>query len=194
MAFIDHRLNDRYRFGFVGGPRWSTRIRPLRSGRELRMKQWSMPHHEYVANFATLNEAEKQEMLAVLMATAGSWADFRFKDWNDWQASNEAFGVGDGTSTPKQLTKTYVWGPASYTRTITLPLNAVVTADGVPITVTVDPLTGMATPSAPWPNGAVLAWTGQHDVRVRFANDFNPLTSVAGNIRELPVTLIETFP
>lgn len=194
MAFIDYRLNDRYRVGFVGGPRWNTQIITLRSGREQRIAQWAMPHREYTADFAALNDAEKQEFLSVLMATRGARDDFRFKDWNDWQADNEVFGIGDGTSSAKQLSKTYVWGPASYTRPITLPLSAVVSADGMPIDVTVNALTGMVTPDDPWPNGAVLTWSGQFDVRVRFANDFNPFTSVASSIRELPVTLIETLP
>lgn len=193
MAFIDTRLNSRYRYGFTGGPGWNTLEFKLMSGRSRRSKGWAMPHHRYTADYATFNEAEKNEMLHAFMVAGGSFSAFRFKDWNDWQATNEPLGIGDGTSAPVQLVKTYTFGPTTFTRTITLPLNAVVYENGVPKAVTVDPLTGLVTPTTPWTLGATLSADFEFDVRVTFGADFNPFTSAASDVRECTVDLVEDF-
>ncbi len=193
MSFIDTRLNDRYRYGFVGGPRWSTLVVEMANGRNRRKKQWSMPHHEFTADFATFSEQEKSELLNAFMAAGGAFSSFRFRDWNDWVASDQEIGTGNGTTAPMQLVRNYRFGATTYTRPITLPLNAVIRdIDNNVIAAAIDPLTGMATPAAPWPIKA-LRWTGQFDVRVRFAEDFNPFTAAAEKIRECTVRLLEDF-
>lgn len=194
MSFIDARLNSRYRYGFQGGPAWNTMTTDLISGRQRRAKLWSMPHHRYTADYATFTESEKNELLNAFMASAGSFSSFRFKDWNDWTVSGQQFAVGDGTAESKQLVKSYTFGVVTLVRPITLPLNPVVTDEnGDPIACTVDPLTGLATPDTTWPVGAALIWTGQFDVRVHFAEDFNPFTSASSNVRECRVTLEEVL-
>lgn len=193
MSFIDTRLNSRYRFGFIGGPAWNTLTVEMMSGRNRRKKLWALPHHRYTADFATLKEAEKVELQNAFMVTGGAFSAFRLKDWNDWQVSAESFGTGDNTTDAKQLIKTYTFGPSSYVRNITLPYDATVYANGVAVAVTIDPLTGLVTPDVAWPNGQALTWTGNFDVRVRFANDWNPFTSAAQTIREVSVDLVEDF-
>jgi len=193
MAFIDTRLNDRYRYGFVGGPRWNTLVVDRANGRNRRRKSWSLPHHEFTADYATFSDQEKAQLLNAFMAAGGAFAAFRFRDWNDWVATDEPIGNGDGTSTPKQLVRNYQFGSSVLTRPITLPLNAVIRdSDGVVVPATVNPLTGLATPTSPWPVKA-LRWTGQFDVRVRFAEDFNPFTAASEKVRECTVRLVEDF-
>lgn len=194
MSFIDARLNSRYRYGFVGGPNWNTLVTQLQSGRNRKRKAWAMPHHKYTANYATLNAAEKDELLNAFMAAGGSFSSFRFKDWNDWQAFDQVIGEGDGTSDPMQLVKHYTFGPTTFTRTITLPLNTIVKdEDGNTLAVTVAPTTGLVTPDAPWPSGKDIIASFDFDVRASFSQDFNPFTSVASNIRECMVELEEAF-
>lgn len=193
MAFIDTRLNDHYRYGFVGGPRWNTLVVDIASGRNRRTKKWAMPHHEFTADYAAFNPQEKASLLNAFMAAGGAFSAFRFKDWNDYQAVDQEIGVGDGTTNPMQLVRNYKFGPTTYTRAITLPLNAVIQdADNNVIAATVNPLTGMATPAAPWP-AKTLRWNGQFDVRARFAEDFNPFTAVSGQIGECTVRIVEDF-
>lgn len=193
MSFIDTRFSHRVLSGFSGGPRWNTLRKELMSGRNRRKKLWAMPRFEFIADYAAFTQAEQEEIYNAFIVAGGSFSAFRFKDWNDYRAQSESLGTGDGTSDPIQLVKTYVFGAAEYVRDITLPLNAVVTADGTPITVTVDPLTGLATPAAPWPVGQALAWSGQFDVRVTFAEDFNPFTAITTNLSECRVSLIEDW-
>lgn len=194
MSFIDTRLNDRYRYGFAGGPRWSTLVVDMANGRNRRIKQWSLPHHEFTADYATFNEAEKAQLLNAFMAAGGAFSAFRFRDWNDWMAVDQEIGVGNGTTAPMQLVRNYKFGPTTYTRPITLPLNAEIRdAENNVVAATVDPLTGLATPTAPWP-AKTLRWNGQFDVRVRFADDFNPFTAASEKVRECTVRLVEDLP
>lgn len=194
MSFIDTRLNDRYRYGFVGGPRWNTLVVDMANGRNRRKKQWAMPHHEFTADYATFNAEEKAQLLSAFMAAGGAFSAFRFKDFNDWLAINQDIGTGDGTTDPMQLVRNYSFGPSLYTRAITLPLNAIITDySGTVIPATVDPLTGLATPDDPWPE-VPLRWNGQFDVRVRFSEDFNPFTAASEQVGECTVRLVEDFP
>lgn len=195
MSFIDTRLNNRFTFGFTGGAAWNTIKFELLSGRNRRKKGWAMPHHKYTADYATLSEVEKNALLHAFMVSGGSFSAFRFKDLNDHTVTQAEglLGVGDGTSAPVQLTKTYAFGPTTFTRAITLPLNAIVYENGVAKACTVDPLTGMATPTTPWTLGATRTWSGEFDVRVTFGADFNPFTSAASDVRECTVELVEDF-
>lgn len=194
MAFIDTRLNDRYLFGFTGGPAWSTLKVELQSGRNRRKKLWSMPHHRYRTNYAALNDSERDGLLNAFMAAGGSYASFRFRDYNDFVAVDQLIGVGDGTSTPKQLVKNYQFGAALYTRPITLPMDVVIRdEDGNVVPATVNATTGMVTPTGIWPDGKALFWSGRFDVRVNFSADYNPFTAVATGVRECTVELDEDF-
>lgn len=195
MPFIDARINQDKEFGFVGGPEFRTDIKRLQSGRTKRHRMWDYPLHRYTADYATFDQAERAAFLNWFMVAAGSWATFRFRDKNDYQAVDQVIGVGDGTNDPMQLVRNYeIPGVAgmSLTRPITLPLNAVITdaLDNV-VPATVDPLTGLATPTGTWPMGQALKWNGEFDVRVCMAMDYNPLNKVEGDIDEVTIELVE---
>lgn len=191
-SFLDFRLNSRYRFGFAGGPQFSTLHKRLRSGRTRSRALRQYPLHRFSADFAMLSEVEKREILNAIWVAEGSLNRFRFKDWNDWQATNEQFAVGDGTDMPLQLYKNYSIGGYTKERPITLPYSVTMTADGEPYTdFTVDPLTGLVAPTTTWPDGEVLAWSGAFDVCVRFQEDYNELVAEAERVRTARITLVE---
>ncbi len=176
--FIDWRLSDKVSYGFAGGPRWSTRSTPMRNGHDRRNGEWTMPLHEYQADYTLLKEELQDELLHALWVARGKLRAFRFKDWNDYQVSQAegALAAPATNITPIQLTKTYTMGPESDTRWITLPLSVLMFADGDPFAgFTVDPLTGIATPTTTWP-AAALAWSGEFDVRTHFAEDYTALS------------------
>lgn len=195
MTFIDTRLSQRVNVGFSGGPEWNTLVRQMANGISMRRGNWSMPHHKYTANYAVLGPEAQNEILSAFIASRGQVHSFRFKDWNDYKAINQAMEAGDGTSTPRQLTKTYTFGTENYVRTVLLPIasSVVITANGTPITVTTDALTGMTTPSSPWPSGQVIKASFEFDVRVRFGSDFIPFDRPGRNIAEVTVELVEAF-
>jgi uncharacterized protein (TIGR02217 family) len=195
MSFIDTQLNRHVNVGFNGGPSWNTLVVEMANGMNRRRQEWSMPHHRYTANWTLLNPIAQNELLEAFIACRGQLHSFRFRDWNDYAITGQAMANGDGTSTPRQLQKVYTFGPTTYTRDITLPTASTVraTANGVAITVTANPLTGMVTPAAPWPSGqAILIWA-EFDVRVRFGADFVPFDRNTNISAEVTIELVEDF-
>ncbi|MGH8083876.1 MAG: DUF2460 domain-containing protein [Lysobacter sp.] len=193
MSFIDHRLSDDVAYGFTGGPQWDTLTRRLRSGHETRNAQMELPLHKYSADYATLEGAAKEELLAAFWVSRGAWAAFRFRDYNDYTVADAPLEHPAVDTDPIQLTKTYTFGPTAYVRTITLPLTVAMTNAGAPFTdFTFDPLTGLATPTTAWPAGA-KAWTGEFDVRVKFSRDYNPFSRRSPKVSTAMVDLEEVF-
>lgn len=195
MTFYDYRLSQRVEAGFSGGPEWNTLVVPMASGAERRRANWAMPHHRFTADYAILDPRQKNEILAAFWAMRGQLHSMRFKDWNDYRLIDEVIGVGAGTNAPMQLIKTYTFGPASYVRAIRLPLAAtlLVTSNGTPKAVTVDPLTGLVTPTTAWTNGAQIRARCEFDVRVRFGKDHYPFTQQASNFSTCTIDLMEDW-
>ena len=195
MSFIDVQINAKTNIGFAGGPEWRTLVVQMASGRNRRRQEWSMPHHKYTADYTTLRPQDQNDILAAFIAAKGQMHTFAMRDWNDYRARGEVIGQGDGTDTPVQLIKTYTFGPASYVRPITLPVERSVRVyqGGVLVPSTVDRLTGLVTPDAPWEDGADITADFDFNVRVRFASDYFPFTRDSNVSAQTTVELVEEF-
>ena len=195
MSFIDVQINAKTNIGFAGGPEWRTLVVQMASGRNRRRQEWSMPHHKYTADYTTLRPQDQNDILAAFIAAKGQMHTFAMRDWNDYRARGEVIGEGDGTTTPVQLIKTYTFGPASYVRTITLPVERSVRVyqGGVLVPSTVDRLTGLVTPDAPWEDGVEITADFDFNVRVRFASDYFPFTRDSNVSAQTTVELVEEF-
>lgn len=197
MTYIDHRISDCVAQGFTGGPEWNTLIVPLANGEEQRNGMWLFPKARYSAQYMNFNRAEQQEIIAAFYASRGQLHVFRFKDWNDYTAESEE-GDWDailtpsiGTMTPAQLFKRYNMGSQTTLRKIQAPVATVtVLRNGLPVSVTIDYTTGLVTPLANWVAGT-YTWTGEHDVWVRFASDYNAFTANTNNAATADIELVE---
>jgi uncharacterized protein (TIGR02217 family) len=101
------------------GPTFSTTIIESKTGREPRIAQWEVSRYEGNVNHAQHNRADMVTLIAFWLARQGPVRGFRFKDWTDFEAMNEAL-VPDG-SPYVQLIKTYTSGLISYVRNIFKP-------------------------------------------------------------------------
>lgn len=176
MAFIETRLNDTVRYGFSGGPRFSTRIVTLTNGAERRNRKWSRALWSYKAPYNRMTPELYAQIYAAFLAAGGMADGFRFKDWADYSATGEALGAAPaGTTDPVQLVKTYAFGSANYVRNIIKPVagTVIVYLGGSPVAGTVDTTNGEFTPSAAWGSGA-LTGDFEFDVPVRFDTDYLP--------------------
>lgn len=198
MTYINHRISDCVAQGFTGGPEWNTLVVRLANGREQRNAQWLYPNHRYSAQYMNFQRMEQQEILAAFHVARGQLHVFRFKDWNDYTAASEdgawqaVLTPTIGTMTPAQLFKNYLMGSDSTARKIQAPVSGtvVVLRDGAPVAVTVDYSTGLVTPSSNWLAGS-YTWTGDHDVWVRFASDYNAFTANTNNAATADIELVE---
>lgn len=153
-------------------PQFDTRTVRAVSGYEVRLSRRAYPlylikmKYEFLRTDAAWQEL--QQIIGLFLRHKGSGDSFLLLDANDNTATNQVFGVGNGSQTAYQLTGT--WGgmvqPVRNIRTLTdIGVNGVpqpnhfLGADGV--------LTFLTPPAA----GAVLTWSGTYYYRCRFADD-----------------------
>lgn len=191
MARIDERLNDCVSQQFTGGPRFKTNTVLMDSGDEVRNRRWVYPKHEYSAQFLNFNEADRDDIIAMQHVAAGSWLDFRFKDWMDFTATDETLAPVVGTTTPVQLIKTYTKGAFTSQRIIQAVLTATIYRNGVAVAGTLDDELGTFVPNFVWVAGTFM-WSGTFDVWVHFTEDYNPFSATDLHHWTAPILLEES--
>lgn len=190
MTFYDAKLPERVAAGFQGGPVFNTSTEILQNGDEYRNKEWVYPKHRYSAELGLFNDEDREALIAAIWVCAGAWGTFRFKDWNDYTVTEATLTPVVGTMTPVQLAKFYTFGAGSFKRDLRLVTKAEVRRDGVAVAGSFSTTTGLFTPSANWEAGA-HDWSGEFEVLVKFANDYNPLTARHKKARVTSVELLE---
>lgn len=169
--FIEERLLDCVSYGTIYGERFRTDIATMRNKSESRNMEWSESRGEFTLVFAALTEPDRAEVMRVFRVCRGRGIGFRMKNWVDYKASDEALGVGAGEDQSYQMTITANSGSYKTTKTIRKPVMGTiqVKADGVPVAANIDYRAGIITTNAPI--GAVLTWSGEYDIPVRFDSD-----------------------
>lgn len=119
---------------------------------------------------------------------------FRFRDWTDYQLTDEEIGTGDGATVVFQIVKSWTVGSDTHSRKITRPVTPmVVKKDGVVEMsgYAIDYATGILTYSVAPAIGAVITVTGEFDIPVRFDTAMGS-TGVTGWLEHLDtLTLVE---
>lgn len=171
-------------FGWTGAPGFHTRIVVLANGRERRNADWAQERNRYTVPFLNISAAQYASIRQMFQVARGMAHAFLFLDQLDASAEDEVFAIADG-SPGYQLTKNSTLDGVTYRRTIhalytpgsdgsAIPATPEVTADFVPIAVTVDHERGIVYPNTPPTPGAVLRWSGPFAVWVRFDQDELP--------------------
>jgi uncharacterized protein (TIGR02217 family) len=179
MAFYAIEIDACAAFGFAGGPEFQTNIQPIANGSESRNADWAVCRHKYTEPFQNIDEDAYAAIKTVFLLCRGRNHTFLFKDPGDFEATDEQFGTGDGTTTVFQLKKTSTLSgtSATYERTVYKPVSGIkVYVDDVLAGAAVDTTTGKVTFSSAPDNGAVLTWTGEFRVHVRFDIDYLPFS------------------
>lgn len=203
MSFLNILFPEDISYGAVGGPQFFTTISTTQDKTEFRSANWSSPRMQYSVQYGLKNKQQIQNLVSFFYIVQGCSYVFRYKDWLDFSASNQALGVGDGEVTAFQIIKTYCVGNAnspnymSYIRQITKPVSGTVTVKQNGIEVddtqyTIDYTTGIITfIQPPAPNDAISA-DFQFHVPVRFASDVLQASMDADNFyNSKEITLIE---
>lgn len=203
--FIDQELDISPSFGWQFGPGSSVRVHALRNGHEHRSILHDSARHSFTLPFSKIRNADYLAKLkAAFLVCHGPGHSFKVRDWADYSATAEVLGTAPSGTTAVQLRKTYSFGGQTHVRTIGKPKASTVVVyqdtGGGPVAKpgTVDPLTGLFTPTTAWTAGATLTWGGEFFVAVRFASDAM-LMSIPSNYGadgfaiEGSVDLIEVF-
>ena len=211
-GFNEVRFPSDVALGARGGPERRTDVVTLRSGAEERNAIWADARRKYQAGYGVKSFSQLEAVLAFFEAQRGRLYGFRWKDRFDYRScasphapgpGDQAIGMGDGTTTVWQLTKTYSAGASPYVRAIRKPVagTVVVAVNGaaqVPGTAfTVDNTTGLVTllsGHVPATGSALMAGY-EFDVPVRFDTDYLEADLShfeAGEIPNIPIVEIRT--
>lgn len=176
MTFARVQIEECPGFGFQVSPEFQTNIQNIQSGREKRNGDWDVVRHRFSVPYNNISLAAYRNIKPVFLTMRGRLNTFMQKDWTDFQAVDELFGAGDGVEDTFQLRKVSTEDTLTYERIITkLAPGVQVFVDGVldPSAV-VDLDTGEVVFLSPPTLGAVLTWTGEFFVHVRFDTDSFP--------------------
>ena len=175
MAFVEVQFPNDISYGSSGGPEYATDIVASVSGYEQRNINWEQARARYNVAHGVKTKVQLDALIAFFRARKGRAHGFRFKDWTDYQATNETLGTGNGTQTQFQLVKRYASGSVTELRTIVKPVAGTVQIykSGVLQTsgLSVDTTTGVVTFTAAPTIGQVVTANFQFDVPVRFDTD-----------------------
>lgn len=195
MTFYAIELDTCPDYGWQAGPSIDISIATLRNKAELRTWEDGLVLHQFTLGFTNKTDVVyRSKIKAAFLAMGGRLHSFLAKDWGDYthaladETTPMTFGEGDGSSVQFQLTKTYPFedSGATYVRPIFKPIvegdgedipDLVIYVDGIAEPdVGVDPLTGIVEFDVAPADGAVLSWTGEFRVCVRFNDFFLPST------------------
>lgn len=176
MSYLRAYIEKCPGFGWQGGPSFKTRIVSMANGRERRNAEQAYARHAYSAPFRNIRPADYANIKQMHLVCRGMLHAFKFKDLLDYQAGNEVFGAGTGAQTVFQLRKISTIDGVSYTRNVYAIRSAAVTVNGVASAPTIDMDRGTATFAVAPAAAAVLRWTGEFDIWVRFNQDDLPFS------------------
>lgn len=204
MTIPSYRLPPEVESGMRGSPTYRNFLQESVSGKEKRVRGWAQCRGEWDISYPILDTTEATGAFRAVLAMVRAHEDlypFPFKDWADYQLTDEEIGTGDASDTTFQIIKTYdpsqillgTPGSRVFVRDIYLPRSGlVVKVDGVTQTLTTDYTigsTGIITFTSAPPNGDAITVTGEFDVPVRFNGppDIVINESNLGVIQSLPI-------
>lgn len=195
MAYLNAYLGPCPGYGWAGGAEFKTRIVEQQNGRSRRNAEWAQARHRYSAPFLNISKDAYREIKKMHLVCMGQVHAFRHRDALDYEAVNEIFSVADGVRTVFQLSKFSAIDGISYQREVyALKSTPVITANGSPVTPTINPRTGKVTFAVAPTAGVTLRWSGTFDIWVRFAQDYLPFSLDNPNATNGTVDLIEDDP
>lgn len=174
-------------YSWSGGPEFNTSVVQLRNGRERRNAEWAQPIYRFTLPFNNILQGTYAGILNHFLSCHGQLHCFLYRNPLDDIATNEAFGIGDGTTVAFQLRKVSTTDGVSMQRDVTAlftpgvngaaaDATPTVTVDGTPTAVTVDYERGIVVFSVAPSPGAVLRWSGRFAHWVRYAQDWLPFS------------------
>lgn len=138
-ARIQHRLDPCISYGFERGLEFYTERDVVTSGHDVRTGLWVRGQHTYNA-VKVHTPAEFAAIRRLHAVVRGSLVAWRFKDWFDYQLTDEPIGTAAGGAQTLPIRRTETLDGLDYVDYIEAPVDGTVVlkADGTPIAATVD--------------------------------------------------------
>ena len=206
MAYLNILFPTRVSDGSRGGPEFKNFVLEYESGYESVDSKRTLPKHRYNIVAGTMDEDELDEVHRFFWVVGGRTNSFRFRDPWDYKTCSYASTLAATDQlllsnlsvavTTVQLTKTYTFGTATLTRTITKPdaSTVVFSVDGSTRTTgfTVNGSTGIVIFSPALASTvASVRWGGEFWVHARFDIDWFAPAWEGGLIANTDIPLVE---
>lgn len=177
--FINTRFPQRYERGAIARPVTNDEVVVTDGGFDQINERWAYPRHDFEFNLVpTRTDDVDYIALRELYYQARTAHSFLFRDWNDYQLTDEVIGVGDGATTVFQIVKHYGTTTVAGGRRVARVTAVTVELDGVGTgAYELDDATGVITFDAAPGVGVVITVSCEFDVEVHFAQpiDFQGL-------------------
>ena len=208
MLFDDVRFPTSISRQSTGGPERRTDVISTASGREERNSRWAHSRRRFNTGFGIKSMVQLQQVIDFFEARRGRLHGFRFKDFTDFKScaanaiparTDQAIGVGDGSTASFQLLKTYGAPARPFARSVYAPVTGtvLVAVNGLATTAFTVNNTGLLTFNAgsiPAPAASITAGF-EFDVPVRFDTDAITVNLSHFEAGEIPdIALIEVRP
>jgi uncharacterized protein (TIGR02217 family) len=195
VDFVEERFPECVSFGSSGGPGFKTSVFEFDSGFTASMIEWDRLRARYDVTFENATPTDIEQVEEFFYGMRGQALGFRYKDWSDYQITQQNVLVGDGDKDRFQIFKRYTSGGHTFDRIIKKPVANTMefTLNGAVQLENGDYFINYTTgeiifPSAP-PVGAVGYITYmEFDVPVRFASD--ELDVTYNDFRQLKINSI----
>ncbi len=126
--FHSVRLPDDIERGAVGGPAFKTSRSLLASGRQTTVRHWLQPLGGWDIGYGIQSLTDLEAVRNFFYARMGAGFGFRFKDWSDFDVTQQEIGTGDGAQTLFQMFKRYPDAVLPFDRTLTRLVSGTVRA------------------------------------------------------------------
>lgn len=172
--------------------KWSGNQQDALSGKRTRTSFMTYPTYAFEVTFNFLRSAatyaEWQQLAAFINSLAGGTGLFAYQNPNDYVATAQSFGQGDGVTQNFQLTRSL----GGFVEPVFLPdltagLVTQVSVAGTPTTAYTVSATGVIQFTSAPANGAALAWTGTFKWPCRLDGDLFDFSNFMSQLFEMKV-------
>lgn len=183
MAFHDVLFPPQISYGTRGRLEFSSHVVETPGGSRFVNANWQKARAVFDLATSLKSQSELDEIRAFFLQRMGKVHSFRFKDWSNFQLTNEIQGAAMNvlTNGAFQITQWFTSGAYSYSRKITKPVNGtlavrvddVLKVEGESNDYTADYSTGIVTFNAgkvPW-DGAIISVDCEFNLHVQFDTD-----------------------
>lgn len=182
--------------GVRGGPQFSTVVNRTDGGSLVTNQNWTYPLYRGQVGYGIQSKANLFDVVSFFYARRGRLRGFLFRDWSDYEFSNDLIGTGNGVVSTFQAVRIYADDILPFTRKITRPVDdaeMTVSVNGSVVSSATWSVTsgGIISFTSPPANGhAVRIVTGTFDVPCHFASDALEVEMEiwnAGSIPNIPI-------
>jgi uncharacterized protein (TIGR02217 family) len=180
--------------GVKGGPQFNTTINMTDGGHIIANQNWEYPLYVGNVGYGIQDRDDLEAVIEFFYARRGRLRGFLFRDWSDYQFTNENLGTGDGVERNFQCIRTYSDTVLPFVRPLKYPIESSMTVYNNGVAVNGSQWSLLSTGEVRFTTapalGEVITATGEFNIAARFLTDtleIDMLLFSTGSIPAIPI-------